>query len=275
VVSHSFEFGGHRVGIRTTSEAFGAWIAETLAEYRTSEEAAPSYSVVVGEPSAGRNKNFHILYQQTLTIARTLDLGSLVRTLLSELEGVLLLERDDAIYADCRVVSYEGGTALVPSVVVPYVEEMGRRVERSGLAMPEETAVAIDPDTAELVPLTPRLRLREDALERLGRVVATNGHSVHREPDAPRKVDVVFSIAELDRPFEPISSGLALYRLASHVLNFDKTGGTALEGLARLIERAQTFALDSAAPKDMLEALTGAIGLVREARTPLSADVAG
>lgn len=275
MVSHSFEIGEHRVGIRTTSEAFGAWIAETLAEYRTSEETPPSYSIVVGEPTAGRSKNFHILYQQTLTIARTLDLGSLVRTLLSELEGVLLLERDDAIYADCRVVSYEGGTALVPSILVPYVEEMGRRVERSGLVMPEETAVAIDPETAEIVPLTPRLRLREAALERLGRVAATNGHAGHRESEAPRNADVVFSIAELDRPFEPISPGLALYRLASHVLNFDKLGGTALEGLARLIERAQTFALDSAAPKGMLEALTGAIGLVREARTPVSTEVAG
>lgn len=265
-MSHTFEIRDHRVGIRTTSEAFGAWVAETLAEYRTSEEAPPSYSVVVGEPSAGRSKNFHILYQQTLTIARTLDLGSLVRTLLSELEGVTFLDRDDAIYADCRAVSFDGGTALVPAILVPYVQEMGRHVERSGLVMPEETAVAIDPETAELVPLRPELQLPNDALQRLARVLPMNGHAGRRQTYGRRDIDLVFSINDLETPFERVSSGVALYRLASHVLNFDKLGGTALEGTARVIERAQSFTLDSAAPKDMLEGLTGAIRFSRAAR---------
>ena len=33
-MEQSYSFGGHLVGIRTTSEPFGAWLDETLAEYR-------------------------------------------------------------------------------------------------------------------------------------------------------------------------------------------------------------------------------------------------
>ena len=55
VVSRSFAIGDIRFAVRSTSLAFGEWVADVLGAYEVEDIEDFLYSVVVPEPPAARN----------------------------------------------------------------------------------------------------------------------------------------------------------------------------------------------------------------------------
>jgi hypothetical protein len=259
VVSRSYEFGRFLVGIQTNSEALGAWLDDCLGRYRTDEEAEPYYSIIVEGKGGGPVRRYHMLYRDTMKISKTFDLAGLGRTLLTELESLAFPERDDAVYADLAVVGSNGALALMPAMTAQYLDTLGRSVQRAGMILPVETKVAIDPSTGEAIPIRPLLDLPEDALERLAEI-APGGKRDRIAVDEPTKIETVISIGLAEEMLQPVSAGLALYRLGSHALNLQELGPSGLEGLRRVVEGARCYEVRSAKPQEMLDALSSAIG---------------
>jgi hypothetical protein len=260
-VEGSFEFGGAQFGIRTTSERFWGWVESALAEYRTTKSSLPVYSIVTGEgPGKGAmaKERYHILYKGTIAIARTRDIDTLVETFRADLEGYLFEDREDAIFADMNVVSRGGVNALVPASIVPFIGTLGhRRLDRTGLALPAETAVALEPGTGRVVPIPRKVELTEGWRELLAETFPPNGRDPRVVVEEPTRVDVVVSIGWGDEPLAPVSKGIGLYRLATHVTNLELLGGETVANLIPVVEGARCFEMASAKPAEMLSALLG------------------
>src|SRR5881392_4040121 len=73
VVHRQYEIGGERIGVRTTSRAFGEWLDDTFDAYRVrSRPKRFHYSIVIdggrgdegtaASGAEGRSKRLHILY---------------------------------------------------------------------------------------------------------------------------------------------------------------------------------------------------------------------
>jgi hypothetical protein len=258
-VEGSFEFGGAHIGIRTTSERFWGWLESALAKHRSTETSIPVYSIVTGEdPGRGAvaKERYHILYKGTIAIARTRDIETLVQTFRSDLESYLFEDRDDAIFADMNLVSRGGVNALVPASIVPFIGTLGRRrLDRSGLTLPAETAVALEPGTGRVVPIARKVELAQGWRELLAETFPPNGRDPRVVVEEPTRVDVVVSIGWGDEPAAPVSKGIGLYRLATHVTNLELLGGETVANLIPVVERARCFEMASAKPAEMLGAL--------------------
>lgn len=258
MAQQSYSFHGHQVGIRTTSAAFASWLDETLAEYRIEDEAPTHYSIVVEEPGGERKgeKRFHILYRGTITIARTLDLATVGRMLLSELELSMLDDRDDLIFVEATPVEANGVSVLVPAILVNYVASLGRRVERSGMSLPAHAYVAVDPAGGKVVP-SPTVLVDVDAsLARLRELLPGASGADRLVIDRPWPIDVVCSIGQGDPgTVEPVSRATALHRLANYVVNLKTLQGTAIRGLERLVSDAQCRQVSTAGARAIVDAI--------------------
>ena len=266
-MQHSFKIGDMRFGIRTTSEPFGLWLQETLAPYRVKGRTEPYLSVVVadGPKELTGTKDFHILYANSSSVARTLDLHALARSLFAELEALRFGERDDAIFLDAVVVRADGHAALVPASVAANIGSLGRRVKRAGLSVPDVRRVAVDMDSGLVGPVPRTLDIRDDALDRLSAFVPTNGRRARPERDEPVAVDIICTLGRRgDLLVEPAPRSLTLMRLASMAGNVEKLGRPALEGLRRLVGGARCYAMDWADAPTTLDAISGMVG----ARSP-------
>jgi hypothetical protein len=261
-VESSYALGEARFGVRTTSKRFGEWLDHALGAYRVTETTPVHYSIVIadGDSAGGLAKErYHTLYKATVANSKTLDIMTLVRTFLSDLEQYLWLERDDAIYADMAPVSLGGATALVPWAIVPYIGTLGRRrTDRHGLGFPAETSVEVDLN-GRVVPFRPLVRLADGSLDALAEAFPGNGRDNRTVVKEPVDVDLVLSIGAVADPLAPISRGLGLYRLASHVGNIETLGAKAVEGLRPIVERARCFEFGSGKPAVKLEALLTAL----------------
>jgi hypothetical protein len=258
-VEGSFEFDGAHIGIRTTSERFWGWLERALAGHRSTETSLPVYSVVTGE-GAGKGsmakERYHILYKGTIAIARTRDMDTLVQTFRSDLEGYLFEDRDDAIFADMNVVSRGGINALLPASIVPFIGTLGhRRLDRTGLTFPAEMAVALEPGTGRVVPIPRKVDLAEGWRDLLAETFPPNGRDPRVVVEEPTRVDVVVSIGWGEEPLAPVSKGIGLYRLATHVTNLELLGGETVADLIPVVEGARCVEMASAKPAQMLEAL--------------------
>jgi hypothetical protein len=258
VAPQSYSFHGHLVGIRTTSPAFAAWLEETLAEYRIETEAPTHYSIVVEDPATERKgeKRFHILYRGTITLARTLDLATVGRMLLSELELSMLDDRDDLIFVEATPVEANGVSVLVPAILVNYVASLGRRVERAGMALPAHAYVAVDPARGEVVPPPTVLVDVEAAVARLREQLPTPAATDRLVIDRTWPIDVVCSIGQGDPgTVEPVSRATALHRLANYVVNLKTLQGAALRGLERLVSDAECRQVSTAGARAIVDAI--------------------
>jgi hypothetical protein len=258
-VRGSYRIGETSFGVRSTSKEFGEWLGSALGGYKQEEDAQTRYSVVIADGADGSlaKERYHILYKGTVAVVKTTSLQTLVGTLFSELE-LLFEDREDAMHADLIPVSLGGVTALVPTILVPFIGTLGRRrVARSGLSIPLDVSVAIDPVTAEIVPVRPNLQTPAGSLEALAELQATDGAGDRVPLDGPAKVDALISIGWGEEPVVPVTGGLALYRLASHVLNLWKFGEEGLLTLKGLVERTRSYEMASKKPPEMLDALLG------------------
>lgn len=257
VVHRTYELQGVRLGVRTTSEAFGAWMDEALAGFRVPGEAAPHYSVLVArEPGgAGRlGRGFHILYRGVTPLVRTLHLPTLRGALLAELESFRFPEREDAIYLRAGILKAGEQAVLVPSAVIPHLGRLGRRVSREGIMLPAAVSAAVDLASGRVIPVRPFLGADGNDIDRV------DGNSDRLVVDEPISVDVVCTFATGQDSFiEPISRAVALHQLSAQVVNLPTIGGAALTVLGRLVAGARCYSLVVTDGRTMLEALSGVL----------------
>jgi hypothetical protein len=269
-VYRTYRLGEARIGVRTTSRVFGAWLDQALSAHRVQEESGTEYSIVVdggvadgGLGEEGRDeqrslRRYHILYRGTAPLVRTLHLTVLGRALLAELAFPLLAEREDAVFVRAAPVRLNGSAALAPWWVVPYLGELGRRVDRAGLGLPATTWVAVDPGSGRVVPAPPALNVSRGSLAQLDRAGPTDLEAP-LFVDRPLDVAAVFAHLEQDTVIQPAPRSLALQTLAGAAANLTRMGGDALEGLGRLVAGARCFGLSTAPARQMLEALAAVL----------------
>jgi hypothetical protein len=262
VVSRTYEVGGHRFGIRTDSMEFCGWLDRTFRRYRVAGDEYPRYSVLIaGAKGEDSGKQFNILYKQTMALVRTMDLSTLARALLAEMESLSFRERDDAIYAEVGMLTTNGTRALVPGRFTSFLGRLGRRqIERAGVTLPGSMYVAVDPESGRAIPAPPTLKIPEDAFDRLGEIGPTDGSSDRVFVDEPSPVDVVFWVDNMSEvPFHPVARGFVLSRLWTWTVNAPKIGRTAVEGLARLVEPTRCYGLQITEGREMIQNIVAAI----------------
>ena len=272
MVHRTIEIGGRRLGIRTTSRAFGAWIDETFPEHLVGGEPEMyDYSVVVdggdGAESDRRGTRFHILYYGVGAVIRTMHLPELGRSLVAELEGWALKERTDRIFVHAAAVAMDGISILVPAWLVAYLGDLGRRIERAQLRLPIARWSAVDPESGSLVPPPPIVDVPKRAFDDLERLQVPNGRGPTRvEDDAERRVDAVLTYDPALDTIAPGPRGIALHRIVSQTANLGALGGDALAGLGELVRGARSYETGLGRKAQMLEALLAVVGHERAHR---------
>jgi hypothetical protein len=259
VVSSSFAIGGVRFAVRSTSHAFGEWLTDTLGPYEVEDVEEFLYSVVVPEPPAdGKAKEFCILYKGSTAIIRTLDPITLGRSVLAELESLGFHERDDAVYVMASVVDVAGVPTLVPSSIAPGLAKLGRRAAKLGVAIPGELTVAIDIETASVVPSVHTLDVPDDTLERLADACPWEGRDGLRFVGAPETVQAILvSATDPDAPLQQARKGYALANLAGWTLNLQSVGGRGLDALGRFVERTDAYESSWTDTAELMDRLAG------------------
>jgi hypothetical protein len=264
VVSSSFAIGDVRFAIRSTSGSFGAWVRETLGAYEVEDVEDFLYSIVVPDAPVGeraRSKDFCILYKGSSAILRTLDPMTAARGLLAEVEALRFHERDDAVYALASVLLVRDRPVLMPSTLVPSLSKVGRRLAAYDVRLPGSMTVAIDPESAALVPVAPSLGIVGDALERLDGSLAARGPNGLVFVDEPVEVSAFLVPArEAETPLRPAAGGYALASLANRVLNFERVGGRGLRAIGRLVERALRYEVTWTDTTEAMRELSSALG---------------
>lgn len=265
-VEGTFKLGDTRVGIRTTSEPVGRWIAEVLAGHRMTRWQDPYYSLVVAEQGGSGRRGYHVLYRGVVPVVRTADLATLARAFLEEIESHTFGRRRDLIYLDASLIDGPRGTCLIPSSFTPALGVQSRRAERLGLMLPATTWVAIDPDTARAVPCVSTLGVPEDAV---GRLVGTRaaGPFDRAFVDRPTRIDAACLVHDQpEGPPVPVSRASTLYRFAGMSVNLPRIGGRrTLEGLGRLVASARCFGIAPMRTGQVLEAMAEVTGGGRNA----------
>lgn len=262
MVNHTYEIGGRRIGIRTDSMAFCGWLDRTFRRYRVAGEEYATYSVVIaGAKGESSGKQFNLLYKGTTAVVRTMDLGTLAKALLADIEALEFPERDDAIYTQVGMLTANGTRALLPGTYLSYLSRNGRRqIERSGVTLPGSMHVKVDPESGRVVPLPQVLKIPDDSFDRLSEIGPTNGSSDRYFVDEPLPVDVVFWVDNRSEvPFHPVSRGFVLSRLWTWTVNAEKIGRTAIEGLTRLVEPTRCYGLQIVGARETLDNIATAI----------------
>jgi hypothetical protein len=259
VVSSSFAIGGVRFAVRSTSSAFGGWLSSILAAYEVDDVEDYLYSIVVPEPPAGgKAKEFCILYKGSTAIVRTLDPVTLGRSMLAELEGLGFHERDDAVYMMASIVDVAGMPTLVPASIAPGLAKLGRRARKLDVGIPGELTVAIDIETASVVPTVHALDVPDTALERLADACPWQGRDGLRFVAAPETVQALLvPSTDPEASMRPSKKGFALANLAGWTLNLENVGGRGLEALGRFVDRAASYESAWTDTADVMGQLSG------------------
>jgi hypothetical protein len=261
VVSDSFAIGDVRFAVRSTSPAFGGWLADVVGAYKVDDVEDFLYSAVVPEPPAdGKAKEFCILYKGSTAIIRTLDPITLGRGLLAELEGLVFHERDDAVYVMASVIDVAGTATLVPSSLVPGLAKLGRRAGKLGVGIPGELTVAIDMDTASVVPVRRTLDVPDDPFERLAGACPWEGRDGLRFVGKPEDIEAfLIPATNPEAPLQPARKGFALANLAGWTLNLHIVGGRGLDALGRFVEHTAAYESSWTDTGEIMKRLAGAM----------------
>jgi hypothetical protein len=244
VVSKSYQFSRHVLGIRTNSETAGQWLTDTFGDYElVGEETDPYFSLYMANGEKGLGKKFHILYREATDLVRALDAAAIARRLVAELDSLALKQRNDGVFVDANVVGRGDVKALVPTQVVPYIRLNGRRVERE-LALPDAAAVSVDRE-GRLGPVPRVLDIPDAAFEDLRRRLGQDGPAIGPPRAIPESVDFIcaFHYDPQSPPIMPLTRALAVYYLARNTINIESVGGAALEPLAKATDGARCFLL--------------------------------
>jgi hypothetical protein len=265
-----YEVEGSRFGVRTTSIAFARWIEDVLAAYRVTgprdADDVPFWGIVTGDGARDAKtetvgRPFNILYRGIVDMMRTLDVRTVARAFLLEVESILFPARDDLVFLDAAAVAGLDRIVLLPHALVPGLARAGRRVQRAGLKAPGAWTVAVDPTSGRLVPVASALDVPGDALDRLAPTFPPATDDVRLFVDAPTSVDaVVTSGGSSDRGVVPAPRAESLLGLLPSVRNLPSMGGRAIESLGRLVGGADCYRARWTGTEQMLDTLTRAIG---------------
>jgi hypothetical protein len=245
--------GETTVGIRTTSPGFGAWLDRALGAYRTDAAAEPEYSIVIDD-GAGRGRRFNVLYQGVGVVSRALDPGVVARSLLTELEGRLLHERDDGVYVHYGLAMSGTSSALIPAWLVSYLAGTGRRLSRAGITLPVARWVRLDPDSGMATPVPRVLDVPGDVFD-LVPGAACDAGDAYGDISEARRVDAVLTYVEGMDTIAGGSRSGAAYHLAERTANLRRLGGSAIDVLGGIVERAHCFETGLGRSQQMLTAL--------------------
>ncbi len=263
VVEQSYEIADTQFGVRTNSEECAAWLDETFGELQIDEPTAPYYSIRVAEENDdGVGKRFHVVYEESRALVKTLHLREAYDCLIAQFEHVAARGRSDAIYVDAGLVTLDGVVALVPPILPPYLRTLGHRLlERSRLTLPISNYVALEPETGLVVDTRPAVNPSADAFAALDRIAPPFGESP-AAPGDPLRADIVCFLGLPEESVLPYSPGQAAHVLAARILNLPEVGGEALETIAELVTNARCLEIRSTTPKETLGVLTGLLASV-------------
>jgi hypothetical protein len=253
-----YRISGQRLQVRTTSERFAEWLDYALPAYQIKGKVEPLYSIVISEGGdEGRpGKPFHLLYRMAIQVVRSLSAQTVAGMLLGELESIEFPDRTDALYLKAALLSSGGRTALLPSSFLTWIGGLGRHVERAGIQLPASKMVAIDRDSAQVIPVQPRLKIPDDAIDRLEELIPSGSSPERTTVQRPVGVDVVYTVVSRDhQPVSPASRAWTLQQLAGSLVNARMMGGPTLRTLGRLTEGAQCYQLAFGDPRSMLQAI--------------------
>jgi hypothetical protein len=136
------------------------------------------------------------------------------------------------------LVSAGGVFGALPPGMDFQISSLGQQVDRAGLVLPLEPAIAIDLDSALATPLRPLIGVADEAF----RSLPQNGVTAQRlVVERPLHVDVLFSVGEAEELLRPVSKGVALYRLAHYAANLPQVGSRGFEALGRVVAAADLF----------------------------------
>ena len=258
----SYEVAGVQFGVRTDSEAVADWLDDTFGEYGTDDETAPYYSIAFGTNENGNvGKAFHILYEESRILVRTLDLRAIADVLIGQFEHVAAAERDDAVFLDSAAVRLGDVVAIVPPIIPPYLANLSRRaIDRTGLKLPGTTYVALEPGSGRLIPTTPTLDLAADAAEQLAALAPAGRPEELARVEEPLQADLVCFIGLGEERVVPYPTGRAAQILATRILNIDRVGGVGLETVAALVRQAPSYEMRSAKVEETLDILVEVLG---------------
>lgn len=270
VVTQVYEIGGERVEIRSTSASFSAWLGDALASYRRPDDGEddPYLSVVVdGGTGVAGGRRYHVLYRRTSSIVRTLDVGTLARAVLGELERLGLPTRDDLIHLDAAAATVGAANVVFPGYLVPFMADVGRRAERMGAMLPAHATLSVDPAGA-VVPTEGMLGVPDRRIEELRRdfpSAASEDRFFVRQPLRPDGVLLLAHEADVD--LRPISRAAALHRLATSAMNLPVVGPEALTAIGRSVSGAACYEASWGGPRRFLDDLVR-VGAGDERATP-------
>jgi hypothetical protein len=252
-VQQTFEFGRYLVAVRTDSKKFGKWLDKTFGDHKSSEELSPYYSVTVGEQEKGRvGKPFHVLRRESAELGRDLDLRVVANMLRAEFESLLFADWKDALYAE-TVIAWQNGSAALTSVPAgTRLNDVWRKVDKAGLAVPLPGRIAVDPDSGRLVPIPRRLEIPDEALDELTRIAPPGAKRRTRKPasEEPPRITAVCLPAQRPGPdveydlLRPASRAETVKAIAElHAVNLSLLGARGLEALARMTEGVPCYDL--------------------------------
>ena len=206
-----------------------------------------------GPTRSAQGRRFHVLYRGAGPLVRTFDLGTVARALFAELEGKQLGSRTDGAFVHAALVRWEDVHVLVPSWLPPYLGQLGRKVERSGVTLPLAAWVAVEPD-GSIGEREPTLDVPSDALEALP-PASEPGKDVAMWPSTGVRVDAVLTHVEGMTGTSDGMRSAGLYRLAAATANAERTRGKALHAVGELVRGARTYEIGLSRPQVMLDGL--------------------
>jgi hypothetical protein len=243
--------------VRTNSEEVDRWLVETFGEYEVDDPTAPYYSVLFGANENGNvGRSYHILYEESRALVRTLDLRTLGEVLVGQFEHVAAAERSDLVFLDEALVRLGDVYGLVPPIIPPYLANLSRRViDRSGLRLPGTTYVALDPASGKIVPAGLTLDLPVDAPQGLAELAPTKRREDLARVTEPVRPDLVSFIGLAEEPIVRYSPGHAAHILSTRILNIDHVGREGVEAVASLVRETPCYEMRSAKVEETLELL--------------------
>ena len=255
VVHKSYEIGGYVFGIRTNSEDCGDWLAHVLDAYEAEDPAEPYYSLWIPEKAEAVGSKFYVLYRESDELVRTLDPTVMAQRLLAELATFALRRRNEGIFLNACVVERGGMHALIPSSMIPFMRQAGRRVERE-LSLPLDPTVGVALD-GRLFAAPDVLGLAPDSAEDLAWRIGADTVPERREL-IPGSVDAicVFHYDPSSAPIVPLTRALTVHALAREAHNLHASRGAHLGALAELVAGARCYLLQNAKAREAFELLT-------------------
>jgi hypothetical protein len=261
VVEQSYEVGGVVFGIRANTEAGAEWLHWALAEYETDDNIDPYYSILIGEGDGRGTKHFHILYEESRELVRTLDVKKVGKALLSQVSAFQLVDRTDAVYVEAGLATINGRNILLPGDLAQWLAASShwRKLERAGIELSFETAWALAPDGGRLLPVQVPLDVPDDAVERLAELAPSSNGDAPISPTQPVVLDAVAlnGLGEEVRPFPP---GSVAFEVAQKVRNLGALGAEALPTVRRLAESVPGYEFPAWNGQMMLDHMVATFG---------------